>query len=214
VTPILTLSKRLQKLLSFYEDEESIVDIGCDHGLLGLSFINNPLIQSIHLVDQSGDVINDLNKKAKDAYITRKLLLKIQKKNGQELVLGTEKKCIFITGMGGKEIMDILVHLASQLSSIDRVIISPHRNILELREYLFHSEFGLIDEVCIKENGQFYQILCLQKSFVLPNIPIYGEKLWHDQVGKEYLNHLIRALKCHQDATTRAYLDYLVQLSC
>jgi tRNA A22 N-methylase len=149
-----------------------------------------------------------------DSYITKKALIKIHKKRGQQFIPGPDRKCIFIAGMGGKEISEILTHLASYITNSDRIVISPHRNILELRDYLFHSEYRLFDEVCLNENGQFYQILCLQKSGNLPQVSLYGDKLWADQSGREYLKHLVNALKSHQDEDSKAYLQHLIQLSC
>lgn len=176
--------------------------------------MSHPAVTSIDLVDPSDDVINALNIKLIDSYITTGDLVRIHKVRGQELVPNTETKCIFIAGMGGREIGEILTHLASYITITDRIVISPHRNILELRKYLLHSEFRLFDEVCLSENGQFYQILCLQKSDILPQVSLYGDKLWGDQSGKEYLKHLVNALKSHQDEDSRAYLKYLIQLSC
>ena len=155
-----------------------------------------------------------LTKKLRDSYITKKALIKIHKKKGQDFTPSDGPKCIFIAGMGGKEISQILTHLVSHITSNDRIVISPHRNILELRQYLLCSEFKLFDEVCLKENGQFYQILCLQKSDNLPQVSLYGNQLWGDESGKDYLKHLMSALKSHQDADSKAYLKYLIQLSC
>jgi tRNA A22 N-methylase len=166
------------------------------------------------LVDPSEDVINTLTNRVNGSYITRKHNIKIHKIRGQEFIPSYESKCIVIAGMGGKEIGEILIHLASYITINDRIVISPHRNILELRDYLFHSEYRLFDEVCLNENGQFYQILCLQKSGDLPQVSLYGDKLWADQSGKEYLKHLVNALKSHQDEGSKAYLEHLLQLSC
>lgn len=172
------------------------------------------MVETIDLVDPSQDVINTLTNKVIDSYITTQDLIKIHKKRGQDFIPGHGSKCIFIAGMGGKEIGEILTHLSSYITINDRIVISPHRNILELRENLFHSEYRLFDEVCLHENGQYYQILCLQKLPLLPQVSIYGDKLWGDQCGKEYLKHLVNALKSHQDEESKAYLMYLMQLSC
>lgn len=176
--------------------------------------MSHPLVTSIDLIDPSADVINALTIKVTGSYITTAGLIRIHKIRGQDFIPGSETKCIFIAGMGGKEIGEILTHLASYITITDRIVISPHRNILELRKYLLHSEFRLFDEVCLSENGQFYQILCLQKSDILPQVSLYGDKLWGDLSGKEYLKYLVNALKSHQDEDSRAYLKYLIQLSC
>ena len=167
----------------------------------------------INLVDPSLDVIKSLNNKLVDSYISKSHLIKIHYKRGQEIVLDLEKKIVFIAGMGGKEIQEIMKCLLHQLSPADRVVISPHRNILELRKYLNCSEFKLIDEVTVFEDGQYYQVLCLETSIGLPQVSIYGDKVWQGLVGEEYRQHQIRAFSLHKDDASKAYVAHLGQLS-
>src|SRR5690606_4311997 len=104
-------------------------------------------VTQIHLVDPSALVIQTLKKKLLDSDIPREEIIQIHHQRGQELTLRPDiSKCLFIAGMGGKEIQEILQNLLPQLGAADRVVISPHRKILELRNYLHTSEFGLISE--------------------------------------------------------------------
>jgi tRNA A22 N-methylase len=158
-------------------------------------------------------VINVLNKKIIASYITKKDLIKVHMIRGQDVMLGPNSKTIFIAGMGGKEIGEIIENLIPQLSSADRVVISPHRNILELRQYLSTTELGLVNEFVIKEEGQFYQILCLVKSPEYPRVPLYGTNMWQDAVGGEYREHQLRTFRIHQDELSKAYIAYLNQIT-
>ena len=170
-------------------------------------------MRSIHLVDPSLEVIKSLNIKLIDSYITKKDFIKVHHKKGQDVILEIEKKIVFIAGMGGKEIQEIMKCLLPQLTPADRVVISPHRNILELRKYLNSSEFKLIDEVTIFEDGQYYQVLCLETSLGLPQVSLYGDKVWQGLVGEEYRKHQIRAFSLHQDDASIAFVAHLGQLS-
>jgi tRNA A22 N-methylase len=180
---------------------------------LGLSFIDYPEIKQIHLVDPSGDVINVLKNKIIDSYITKQPLISIHKLKGQDVILNTESKIIFIAGMGGKEIGEIITHLLPQLSAEDRLVISPHRNILELRKQLHLTDLKLVDEIVLKEEGQFYQIICLSKSSIGPKVSIYGSKIWDGPSGEEYRQHQIGTFSNHQDIASRDYVTHLKQLS-
>jgi tRNA A22 N-methylase len=165
------------------------------------------------LVDPSLEVIKSLNNKLIDSYITKRELIKIHYKKGQDVVLDFETKAVFIAGMGGKEIQKIMKSLLSQLTPADRIVISPHRNILELRKYLNASQFKLIDEVTLFEDGQYYQVLCLETAPGLPQVSLYGDKVWQGLVGEEYRQHQIRAFSLHQDEASKAFVAYLGQLS-
>ena len=162
-------------------------------------------------MDPSHDVIKVLKEKVTASYITRKDLIKIHMKRGQDVILGPNSKTVFIAGIGGNEIGGIIQNLIPQLTPADRLVISPHRNILELRQYLNSTELGLVNEVVIKEEGQFYQILCLVKSSEYPSVPLYGTKLWQGAMGVEYRGHQIRTFGIHQDELSKAYIAYLTQ---
>jgi tRNA (adenine22-N1)-methyltransferase len=207
------LSHRLSKLHTFYQGESAIWDIGCDHGQLGRSFLADPRVKEINFVDPSAAVIAVLTEELKDAYITIKPFLNIFHTKGQEVKLTASSNCIFIAGMGGHEIGDILNHLQQQLGPRDRVIISPHRNTLELRKNLHASVFYLEYETLVFEAGQFYQMLVLSLDSSNPKVSWYGEKIWQEEVSESYRQHQLKTFGRHKDMASLAYLAYLNSLS-
>lgn len=202
----MSLSGRLSKLSSYYSNQHSIWDIGCDHGLLGLSFHKYESVKSIHLVDPSDKVIEVLKLKLKDSDIP---IATIYHSPGQNIKLNSESKCIFIAGMGGKEIAEILKNLEPQMSFQDQVVISPHRSVLLLRDYLFQSGFRLVGEEAFFEDAQYYPILVLSKNESLPRVTLYGENMWRGEIGTAYKMHQIKFFETHQDPSSQAYLAYL-----
>jgi tRNA (adenine22-N1)-methyltransferase len=205
------LSLRLKTLAGYYHQSQIVYDIGCDHGQLGLSFQDTAGVEAIYLVDPSADVISNL-KKTIDSYITIQNSLYILHQKGQEIVLVAGSKTIFIAGMGGKEIQEILKHLMDQLSEADRVVISPHRNILELRAWLSESPYNLFEETSLFEEGQFYQILVLTKAKGRSKVHPFGQAIWDSSVGSDYKNHQLGTFAIHQDPLSKAYVAYLRQL--
>lgn len=207
----MNLSTRLLCLRSFYNNETEIWDIGCDHALLGLSFASEEKINSIYLVDASLKVIETLKDKIDSYMPLSKVFILLNK--GQKLTLSKNKKCIFIAGMGGKEIIEILKNLSTQISEDDRIVISPHRKILETREYLSNSDFRCLDEQVITEDNQFYQIICLSTLKSLPKVSLYGERMWQSEAGRAYCIHQKMYFSKHMDLESRAYITYLNQIS-
>lgn len=172
---------------------------------------NQDRVENIYLIDPSELVIETLFKKNIDAYITRRSLkISIVKSKGQDLKLTSSTHTLFISGMGGQEIKEIIESLEPQLALEDRVVISPHRNILELRSYLNKSAFGLIDEIVVFEDGQFYQILCLGLNPVLPAVHPYGEKIWRSKTGEDYRNQQVLSFTPHRNGQSQAYVEYLL----
>lgn len=207
-----SLSHRLSALHQQYQNETSIWDIGCDHGLLGLSFMNYEQVQRVNLVDPSDLVIETLRNKLKATYISDPKLF-IHHQPGQAVKLDPNSNCIFIAGMGGKEIGEIIQHLMPQLTSNDRLVISPHRKILELRSLLYSENLALLHEEVLKEDGQYYQIMVLAKSEKSGLIPLYGENLWLSETGKEYRIHQLKHFDLHQDVASRQYISFLKSLN-
>ena len=200
-------STRLTKLHSYYQNEKHIWDIGCDHGYLGSSFKDIESVEVIHLVDPSLPVIQSL----KDSYISIRKIM-IHHNEGQRLTFNSPSNLIFIAGMGGKEIGEIIVHLLPQLDSASRLIISPHRKIIELRTLLSELPLSLTSEEVIEEDEQFYQILELTPNPHGMKVPVYGEQLWASHIGEKYRNHQLKHYKAHKDLASLGYVAYLESL--
>lgn len=206
------LSKRLLTLASYHHHQNIIWDIGCDHGLLGLSFRGNPYVEEIHLVDPSLPVINELKNKVIDSYISKQTLT-IHHKAGQSLTLPREKSnLIFIAGMGGKEIGEIVSSLYPQVDSKSSFVISPHRKILELRKLLGELPISLLREEVIFEDDQFYQIMELATGEG-NKVSRYGIDIWKSEVGKAYKEHQIRFFTPHRDMASQDYVAFLKSLT-
>ena len=201
------LSKRLRTLHNFYSHETHVWDIGCDHGLLGLSFLDVPSIKEVHLVDPSLKVIQELKKKVGDSYTTKGSLF-IHHKQGQQLKIHSTSNCFFIAGMGGKEIGEIIQHLLPLVNESSQFVISPHRKILELRNLLLNLPITLKDEMVIEEDGQFYQILRLVTGEG-NKVSLYGERLWEGDTGQKYLERQLSHFSVHKDEASRAYVTFL-----
>ncbi len=202
------LSPRLGSLRSHYHSHESVWDIGCDHGKLGLSFLTEEKVKKIHLVDPSPHVIHKLIHYI-DSYITEgNFKIQVHAKNGQDVVPGPEKKLILIAGMGGKEIESIIMHLFSFLTPEDDLVISPHRDILPLREKLNRSSFSLENESLVFDEGRFYQVIALKVKGPRKVHP-FGEEIFRGEEGEKYRLHQMSALSAHQDERSRAYVEYL-----
>ncbi len=209
-----SLSSRLNFLASFYTNFTEVWDIGCDHGNLGLSFLEEKRVNRINLVDPSELVIKTLNLKLKDSYITIPDKIIIHQSKGQNLkIKSDQKKIIFIAGMGGKETREILTHIEKHLNPLDLVIISPHKNILELRAYLSSSSYGLLKEAVLLENQHFYQVLAIGLLPSLSKVSAFGSEIWHSPLGESYRLSILNTFKGHQDALSREFVAYLEGLS-
>jgi tRNA (adenine22-N1)-methyltransferase len=202
-------SLRLKSLAGHYTNQEVVWDIGCDHGLLGLSFTQNRNVKQIHLVDPSPSVMEKLEKTVKDSYISIPVFLHLQK--GQDIKTNSQSNCFFIAGMGGKEIGEIILHLCPKLSEKDRIVISPHRKVLELRRLLGQLPLESLKEEILCEEDQYYQVMVLKRG--QSNVHPYGEfSIWNSKEGRAFLEKQIAAFSLHRDLASQGYVEYLRSL--
>lgn len=197
--------KRLEALKACYQGESHVWDVGCDHGLLGSSFLHEPRVQKIFLVDPSLDVFDKL----KDTYITVGKIKLIYSK-GQDLKIETKNNLIFIAGMGGREIGEIILSLLPLLQSCSRFVISPHRKILELRSLLRELPLKLEKEEVVWDKGQFYVILSLKPDITgEKKVSLFGDDLWQSEAGEHYRQQQIQFFSLHKDEKSQQYIDFL-----
>lgn len=203
------LSSRLGKIKSFYSGQSIVWDIGCDHGLLGLSFLETNSVHEINLVDSSHDVIKVLKNKV-DSYITS-AFVNIHCMKGQKIKMTTEDQCVFIAGMGGEEIGQIITRLLPQIGFNSQFVISPQRKILNLRALLRTIKVHLKSEELVFENDQYYQILVVAPGEGR-KVSLFGEDFWNTSIGRNYLEHQKKYFSLHRDKASLAYASFLSSL--
>jgi tRNA A22 N-methylase len=185
--------------------------VGCDHGLLGLSFAFSSRVKEIHFVDPSLAVMERLRFKLNSAYIPIDYFF--HKIEGQGIKFESPAtKTIFIAGMGGREIGLIIAHLLPQLGPFDQLVISPHRSELQLRQHLSIGPLRLAREEVVFEDNLFYQVLDLRLDPGLKPVSRFGDHLWETTEGRAYRAHLLRHFALHRDEASKQFVAYLLKL--
>lgn len=207
------MSSKLSHRLSFIYNHTPlntvIYDIGCDHGDLGLSFLDRPEVQSLYFVDASLEVISRLKSKIKEADIPK--AIKILHDNVQTLKINSQTCTVLMCGFGGQQIIEGIENLIVQMHEDSVLVLSPHRDYFKLRQYLFVKELELIHDLVVEERGHFYPLIVVaaRKGEALD---YYGHNLWHSSDGKDFREYLVNRLKNHQNPVDRAFFQYLETL--
>ena len=148
------LNKRLSTLSAFIEDNSCIIDIGCDHGLLGIYLYQNRTNVKVISSD-----INELPlRKAHDNLVKYNLEDKIELRlgNGLECV-DSDIDTVVISGMGGLTIIDILYNI-KRYSGIKKIVISPNSDFVLTRKKISNLGFKISNEIIVKENNKYYLV--------------------------------------------------------
>ncbi len=202
-------SKRFEYLSSFYEGEGSVYDIGCDHGLLGLSFLSNPNITDVYLIDPNPYSV-DIIKGNIDSYITKGKNIYPLRCSGEETKVQNSNSLIYIAGMGGKTIIEILSNWSEEsLQNASQIVVSPHRNQLELRAFLRSIKMNVVKEGLVFEGAHYYEVISVSRTKGNQLISEYGDEIWQTPMAANYLKHQVKFLQKHRDEESLKYLNFL-----
>ena len=126
------LSKRLEVISSFIEDNSRVIDIGCDHGLLSIYLVNKykniKVIASDINRNALDTAINNIKKEGLDSRIETRL------GNGLDVVSSDEIDTIVIAGMGANTIVGILKYAPDKLVNVNNIIIQSNTDLYFLRK--------------------------------------------------------------------------------
>lgn len=184
------LNKRLETLSAFIKKDDSVVlDIGCDHGLLGIDLVLNKKVKVI-----SSDInIKPLNK-AKENIKKFHLENKIETRLGNGLeAMSNDVKTIVISGMGTDTIINILKDI-NNYPNVSKLVLSPNNNFPLLRESICKLGFKITKEEIILENGKYYLISVFIKGSENTNY-YFGKLDLTNDIVKRYYEYIYETNK-------------------
>ena len=183
----INLNNRLLSISDFILSKDKVIDIGCDHGLLGIYLVLNKKIKKMVSSD-----INELPlKKAEDNIKKYNLEKKIETRlgNGLETVTN-DLDTIIISGMGGLTMIEILKKI-NNYPNIKKIIISPNTDFQETRKFLTKQNFNLITEKIVEENKKYYLISYYEKGQSKRINYYFGKLNLKDKNVIDYYNNII-----------------------
>ena len=137
------------------DGDGTVVDIGCDHGLLDIYLAcNNPNLKII-ATDISSRALNQ----AIDNINKYKLghMIETRVGNGLDIIKDNKIDTIIMAGMGGISIIDILSN--PLVAHINKIIVAPNTDIYLVRQKLSTLGFMIINEHMILERHKYYTII-------------------------------------------------------
>jgi len=147
------LSKRLQSLTKYFNKEDNVIDIGCDHALIDIYMIKNNIINSI--------IVSDIHEGALKQGINNiklnhlKDVIECRLGDGLNVLTDDDKiDTILISGMGASTIIDILNN--KYINNINKLVIQSNNDYEKLRRYITSIGFIITNEEYFIDNGKKY----------------------------------------------------------
>jgi tRNA (adenine22-N1)-methyltransferase len=167
------LSNRLKEIVRLTPQNSIVGDIGTDHGYIPAYLIQNNISKYIIATDISQGSLNKAIEYVKIANLENKIETRLG--NGLEILQPFEIDTVIIAGMGGLLIKEILEKNQNMTDSITNFIFQPMIASRELRDYLIHNKFKIIEESLAKEDDKFYEIIYAKKGLDFVDKDIYFE---------------------------------------
>ena len=150
------ISNRLECISEFVEDNDKIIDIGCDHALLDIYLMNNK--NNINLI--ASDIHEGAIKNAKKNISKHALLDKIDLRlgDGLNVINENEVDTIIIAGMGYYSIEKILSN-SEKMNKIKKIIVQSNTDVVKLRKFVIKLGYKIEDELLVKDKDIIYTII-------------------------------------------------------
>ncbi|AOT68501.1 tRNA (adenine(22)-N(1))-methyltransferase [Geosporobacter ferrireducens] len=156
------LKPRLLAIAQMVKNNSVVADIGTDHGYIPVYLINHEIARKVIAADINRGPLNSANSTIKahglENYIETRL------GSGLEVLLPGEVDTVIIAGMGGLLIRDLLNARPDIVQTVTTFILQPMVAQDELRKWLIHNSFQIVEEKLVKEDHRIYEIMVVQKG--------------------------------------------------
>ena len=159
---MIKISKRLETISNYVNDNSNIVDIGCDHGLLDIYLIQNKTNINIIASEINENSLNNAKNNIKKYKLNNKI--KTILSDGLDNINTNNIDTIIIAGMGAHTIVGILHKNIKKIKNIKQLIIQSNNDIDFLRKKIIELGYYIKDEKLIKEKNQIYTIILFNKG--------------------------------------------------
>lgn len=167
------LRPRLQALADMITYFPTIMDVGCDHGRLGISLLQQGKAGHIIASDISAPSLEKAKILAEKCGLGDKVSTRVS--NGLMDAAPGETDALVIAGMGGELIASILGARPDVAKSAKLILMQPMRGIEELRSFLFENGYAVTNEVLCEDAGRIYQIIAAVPN-ASPSFPAWFPK--------------------------------------
>lgn len=154
------LSSRLKEIAEYVNDNEKIIDIGCDHALLDIYLIENKKNIKVIASDIHEKALETAKKNIEKYDLSNKIKLRLG--DGLEVLKKNEANTVIIAGMGYQTIKKILLN--EKLNDINKIIIQSNTDIVKLRKFVIKLGFKINKETLVKDKDIIYTIISFERG--------------------------------------------------
>lgn len=158
------LSKRLEVVANFIDDnDKSVIDIGCDHGLLSIYLAEK--YKNLKII--ASDVNNNALESARKNVSKYRLEDRIDIRLGSGISVISEKDnvdTIVVAGMGANTIIGFLKYSQDKLKNINKIVIQSNTDLYFLRKNMVSMGYYIDDEELVLDKNIIYTVIVFKRG--------------------------------------------------
>ena len=191
---------RIEAIASLVDNDALVVDIGTDHAYLPIYLYENDITKNIVASDISSNALLFAKNNLEKHNLSNKIKLVVSDgfKNLDECF-----DIAIISGVGTETIKKILDNEVLP----NKLILSSHKNVSDLREYMFKIGYKIEKEIIVYENNIYYNIIKYVKG--KDNLSKY-DLLVGLSNDINYKKHLLNKYKeVYEKSHDKKYLEFI-----
>ena len=150
------LSKRLKAITEFIDENDKVVDIGCDHALLDIYLKEEYPNIKIIATDIKEGAVKQAKKNIKKHNLNSQIDLRMG--NGLNVVNSGEIDTIVISGMGYNTMSKILKN-SQKMINVKKIILQSNTDVVKLRKTVIKLGYKISREKLVEDNDIIYTII-------------------------------------------------------
>ena len=216
---MITLDKRPSAVAALVRQGSRLADIGTDHAYLPVHLVQAGVCPSAIASDIGAGPLDAARRTVTENGLTSEIALRLG--DGLSTVTDQEVDDVAIAGMGGETIVAILEAAPWVQNEGIRLILQPMTRAEDLRRWLLHNGFSILEEHLIRDKHHLYPVLAAEYTaapICEDEVAIYGGFFTAEE-GRPYrqmmAEHLLRRARGYHhdgDFVTVARLTDLSEL--
>lgn len=153
------LSKRLEMVANFIDNnDKSVIDIGCDHGLLSIYLANKFKNLKIIASDVNKNALDNAKKNITKCGLNDRIETRLG--SGISVINNNDNiDTIVVAGMGTNTIVEFLKCSRDKLVNVNKIIIQSNTDLYFLRKNMVSMGYFIDDEELVVDKGIIYTII-------------------------------------------------------
>lgn len=207
------LSFRLQNVLALVKSTGTVVDVGCDHGYVAISLIQQKKAFRVIAMDVRKGPLHQASEHIIQYGLEN--VIETRLSDGVAALKPGEAQAMICAGMGGPLMIGILERGEAVVSRMEELILQPQSEIASVREWIRKNGYCIEEERMVCEEGKYYPMFRIipdkNEKPALQNKPDW-EQCMEDRYGPKLLAQQDMVLFQFLQKEEKAYKAILQEL--